>query len=269
MGQQCSTVTNFPPSKSLSRCPISSNGRMRDSRAHCHRLKLTGEEMAQGCANACLRQVRSTGGFSRHNIYGMRTKLSWLIRSAGMTLLLTVVNIQVSGQVSENAVHPKEALEFDYCGNLVPATVPHLYAYAFRLRNSVEEKGEQRGKTFRGSFRYELGISEADFVVFENSAIRFGGKEKPFNQQLAAIKEADRAQHPELHGALSDNARKATHAILAERDKVLAQEVDDLHSHLAPKEAEAVDKHMADFYVRGLTVPKSAPRASVPCVPPA
>jgi hypothetical protein len=199
----------------------------------------------------------------------MRTKLSWQIRSAGMTLLLTAVSIQIKGQVSENAVHPKEALEFDYCGSLVPATLSHLYAYAFRVRNSSEERAEQLGKTFRGSLRYELGISEADFVVFENSAIRFGGKEEAFNQQLAAIKNADRVQHPELHGALSDSARKATHAILAEREEVLAQEVDDLHSHLAPKEAEVVDKHMADFYVRGLTVPKSAPRASVPCVPPA
>ena len=103
---------------------------------------------------ACLRQVCSTGGFSRHNIDGMRTKFSWLIRSAGMTLLLMAVSIQIKGQVSENAVHPKEALEFDYCGNLVPATLPHLYAHAFRVRNSSEERANQSGTTFRGSLRY-------------------------------------------------------------------------------------------------------------------
>ena len=64
-------------------------------------------------------------------------------------------------------------------------------------RNSLEDRAEQQGKSVRIPLRFQQGMSEADFAVFEDSAIRFGDKEETFNKQLAAIRQADRAQHPD------------------------------------------------------------------------
>ena len=191
-----------------------------------------------------------------------------------LTLLLLPANARMWGQASDSSAHPKEPLEYDYCGNLVPATLPHMYRYAFRLVNSLEKAAKQQGsesdpgKSMTPGLRYQLGLSEADFVVFEDSAIRFGVKEEAFNKQLAPIREADRAQHPDSHRSLSESARAANRGVIREREEALSKEFDDLHARLTPSHAKALDEHVLDLYTRTLTVPGSAPRQSTPCVMP-
>jgi hypothetical protein len=174
----------------------------------------------------------------------------------------------VASQDSETGVQPKEALEYDYCGNLVPASVPHMYRYAFRLVDSITKQGEQQGKSYRSSLRYSLGMSDSDFTLFEESATRFASDDAAFDKQIAALKQTDRAEHPELHGALSESARKSVHAILAKQEADLVEEVHSFRNRFAPDHAKALDKKITERYIQTLFVPPSAPRASVPCVPP-
>jgi len=154
---------------------------------------------------------------------------------------------------------------------LVPATLTHMYRNAFRTVNSLEKLAKQQGsesdpgKSATPSLRYELGLSDADFVVFEDSATRFGVKEEAFDTQLATIREADRAQHPDSLGILSESARQAIRAIIRNREEALSKEFDDLHARLAPDHARTLDEHIVAFYLKGLVVPSSAPRASTPC----
>ena len=178
------------------------------------------------------------------------------------------------GQTVDPGVHPKEPLEYDYCGSLVPATLTHMYRNVFRTVNSLEKLAKQHGsendpgKSVKPSLRYELGLSDADLLVFEDSATRFGVKEEAFDKQLAAIREADRAHHPDSHGVLSESARQANRAVIRDRETTLSKEVDDLHTRLAPDHARTLDEHIVAFYLKGLVVPSSVARATTPCAMP-
>jgi hypothetical protein len=188
--------------------------------------------------------------------------------------LFAAANARMLGQTVDHGEHPKQPLEYDYCGSLVPATLPHMYRNVFRTVNSLEKVTKQQeiendpGKSVQTSLRYELGLSDADFAVFDDSATRFGAKEEAFDKQLAAIREADRARHPDSHGVLSESARLANRALIRNREAALSKEFDDLHARLAPDHARALDEHVVAFYLRGLIVPNSAPRASTPCAMP-
>lgn len=178
-------------------------------------------------------------------------------------LLSTVADAQ-----RPNDSDPTVPLEYDYCPGLVPATLPHLYRTVMRLYYVSEMSAQKRGKTTHPSWCYELRLSDADCSVFQDSAESFGERDDAFTKQDSAIRRADRAQHPELHGALSESARKETDAIYSKREAELIQQVATLRARLAPKQVTSLDKTITEWYLRHTTIPANAPRATTPCEKP-
>jgi hypothetical protein len=178
-------------------------------------------------------------------------------------LFLAAANACIRGQT----IVPKEPLEFDYCGNLVPATLPHMYRVEWRFLNQLGSERDP-GKSLTYGYRDFIRLSEADFAIFLDSAARYGAREDARNKQFAAIREADRAHHPDLRGALSESAREAHRALIRDMDKALAEELDNLHARLGPNVAKALDERIVYWYRVGYRVPNSAPRASAPCAMP-
>jgi hypothetical protein len=163
----------------------------------------------------------------------------------------------------------QQPLEYDYCGSLVPATLPHMYRYAFRLLYKPKKDIPMYAESARATLKYHLHLTDAELQLFADSAVRFDDRDDAdFSQRLAAIREADHAQHPDSHGVLSESARKANRAVIREREQVLVQNVDDLRAHFAPKRVKEIDAEVVNLYANSLTVPPSAPRASTPCAMP-
>jgi pimeloyl-ACP methyl ester carboxylesterase len=171
---------------------------------------------------------------------------------AGFAMLF--VALTIGSAQSQNPV------EYDATGHLAPATLPHMYRYAFRVHNSLEalaseqEKTRGSGASVSGAIRYELGLSEADFAVFEDSAYRFGRSDKDLKRQIAAIRKADWVRHPRTW-ALSEAARTQVHALLAQGESDLTNEVALLKAGLSPKGAAALDAQIVHFYSKNLLVP--------------
>src|SRR5271168_4223096 len=163
-------------------------------------------------------------------------------------------------------------VEYDNSGHLVPATLPHMYRYAFRAVHDLEEatKGQGPGKSARPGLRYELGLSEADFEIFEDSAIRFGQRDKDIRKQIAAIAKADWPRHPG-NWVLSQKARTQVHALLAKGEDDLANELVTLKAGLSPQSAVALDARVTRLYAITLVVPPGAgnrsPQSANPAQP--
>jgi hypothetical protein len=146
------------------------------------------------------------------------------------------------------------ALEFDEHGKMVPATLPHIYRWAFRHQNALEEVSDQVLSTrtsgsFRQNLRFELGITQADFVVFQSAARRYGMKEKEIKARSAAVAKADRAQHSN-NPALSLKARTAVQALLAEEEEALNSELAAMKAALSPGSVTALDRRVVHDYAK-------------------
>jgi hypothetical protein len=180
----------------------------------------------------------------------------------------------MQGQTTNLGAQPKEPLEWDYCSRLVPATLPHMYGVEWGFLSQLKKQEKQLGadkdpgKSLTWGWRYYLKLSEADFEVFTASALRYVAKRDALEKEFAAFRAADEAQHPELHHRLSESAQKADRALIRGMDKAMAEELDNLHAHLAPNVAKALDERIVVGYTEGLRVPSTAPRASSACVMP-
>jgi len=179
----------------------------------------------------------------------------------------TLAIISAPAQETLQPSHPP--LEYDYCGSLVPATLPHMYRYAFRLLYKPKKDIPMYAESARATLKYHLRLTDAELQLFADSAVRFDDRDDiDFSQRLAEIRKADHEQHPDSHGMLSESARKANRAVIREREQVLVQNVDDLRAHFAPKRVKEIDAEVVSLYANSLTVPPSAPRASTPCAMP-
>ncbi len=224
---------------------------------------------------SCITESASTDILSRCKISSMSSKSGSRVstdRRASILLFLSLLVTSVESQVicGGPSFHPQEPLESDECGSLVPASVPHMYRHAFGTWYSLKKHVEKQfpgdpGKLPRPNFRHDLGMDERDFALFEDSADRFGYEEETFAKQFASIRDADRAEHPDLHGKFSENARKEVRALVAQEEEALSQEVDNFRGHFSKSHVESLDRKIAQLYLHGLCVSSTAPRAPVAC----
>jgi hypothetical protein len=164
------------------------------------------------------------------------------------------------------------ALEYDEHGKVVPATLPHMYRWAFRTQNALEEESDKRlskGITtgsVRDALRFRLEMTEADFAVFESTALRYAKKEKEIRARMAAVGNADRARHPNTR-ALSQKARTEWAALFAEQDEALNSELATMKAALPPANAAALDRQVVYEYARSFVPPSSQEKTGAPAAP--
>jgi hypothetical protein len=159
-------------------------------------------------------------------------------------------------------------VEYDENGQLVPATLPHMYRYAFRVQNAMERfatraASQGRDSSVRYVLRYELGLDNADFGLFEDTAIRFGAADKDIRHQIVAARKADWATHPRTW-ALSAKAVGVVDGLLAQNENELQTQVGILRGSLSAKSTAALDKRVARFYAKTMMVGQGAqPKSTV------
>ncbi|HEY0786373.1 MAG TPA: IPT/TIG domain-containing protein [Acidobacteriaceae bacterium] len=164
------------------------------------------------------------------------------------------------------AVHAQEPLEnaaptqLDIHGKQVPATLPHMYQFAFRLQSNLEKLAEDQvqaggtGVAFRTYLQSRLHLTETQFASFKAAAARFDQKEREMKFRLHAMKMADRNAYPGAH-ALSDSAKPAIHQALAELDAASESEAATLHGLLGPDLADRLDTHVTQLYAGVSSIP--------------
>jgi hypothetical protein len=157
--------------------------------------------------------------------------------------------VQGQNAPAQDPLLEPKALEYDAQGNLVPASLPHIYLWFFRVLNLREELSKDNTTgSVRDGLRLWLGMTEADFAVFESAALRYGKKEKEFKTLIADIWKADLARHP-ANRALTQQARTAVHALLAAREEPLNSELAAMKAALSPASAAALDRRVVHEYV--------------------
>jgi hypothetical protein len=183
-----------------------------------------------------------------------------------LSILVTLAVCTMRGQdtPAQRPLLESNALELDEHGNLVPATLPHIYRCMFLEQNSLEEESDKllRKGITTGSVRhalwYELGMTEADSAVFESEARRYAGKEKEINGRIAAIRKADLALHPNTW-ALTPKARTAVHALFAEQEEALNNELAAMKAGLSASSAAALDRAVVHRYAKSFYAPGRTP----------
>jgi hypothetical protein len=157
--------------------------------------------------------------------------------------------VQGQNAPAQDPLLEPKALEYDAHGNLVPATLPHIYLWFFRVLNLQEELSKDTTTgSVRDGLRLRLGMTEADAAVFESAALRYSKKEKELKTRIAAIWKADLARHPGDR-ALTQQARTEVHALLAEREEPLNIELAAMKAALSPACAAALDQRVVHEYV--------------------
>lgn len=147
------------------------------------------------------------------------------------------------------------AFEYDEHGKLVPATLQHIYRWAFRHQNILEKESDKvlskgMSGSLRQNLRFRLEMTEADFAVFRSAALIYGQKEKEIKARTAAVGKADLTEHPN-NPALSWKARTAVAALFAEQDEALSIELATMKAALSPASAAALDRQVIYEYAKG------------------
>jgi len=145
------------------------------------------------------------------------------LRIAGVLTIIASFGA-ASASAQETPQPSQQPLEYDYCGSLVPATLPHMYRSAFRLLYKPKKDIPMYAESARATLKYHLHLTDAELQLFTDSAVRFDDRDDmDFSQRLAAIRKADHEQHPNSHGVLSEGARKANRAVIREREQCSRQ----------------------------------------------
>ena len=188
-------------------------------------------------------------------VWQRRISVTRIVIFLAVLVTLAVCTMRGQDTPAQRPLLEPNALELDEHGNLVPATLPHIYRSMFLEQNALVEESDKllkKGIT-TGSVRhvlwYKLGMKEADSAVFESAALRYAKKEKEINGREAAIRKADWALHPNTW-ALTPKARTAVHALLAEREEILNNELATMKAGLSASSAAALDRAVVHHYAK-------------------
>jgi len=146
--------------------------------------------------------------------------------------------------------------QLDPHGNRIPATLPTMYKYAFRLQNSMNdlaakrEASGQAGSPVRDLLIQRFNLTRQQFDSFEGSTTRFIHKEQEIESRISTAHDADRQTHPETR-ALSPEAKTSVDAMYAEIDKAASDEVEALHREFGPQTSQKLDAAVVKFYSEG------------------
>jgi hypothetical protein len=141
----------------------------------------------------------------------------------------------------------------DSQGNLVPATLPHMYEHAFRAQSVMEKqaaKEENRGGSgaaFRDYLRLKFNLSGKQFLEFENSSLRFDRVDQDIKKRIHAEVEAGKAAHLKTQ-VFSEDAKTKIHNLIAERVSAANEEIQSLHQALGTAATQQLDTAVVSLY---------------------
>jgi hypothetical protein len=177
-----------------------------------------------------------------------------VFRSAALILMLVA---------ALSIVWAQGPTQLDPSGHSAPATLPHMYEYAFTFQAGMEKLGLERegkggdGSVFREILRLRFQLNESEFTMFENAAIRYDLKDKEVRARVKEVVIENRARHPNTSG-MSKAAVTLIHSINAERESEAGDEINTMHSALQPTVATQLDDAVTAFYTRAQQGSKKA-----------